>query len=330
MSEVYKFSIAPMLRCTDRHFRYFARLLTKQSLLYTEMITTGAIIYGDQERLLKFNEVEHPVALQLGGSDPNEMAKCAEYAQQYNYNEVNINVGCPSERVQAGKFGACLMLEPKTVAKCITAMKTTTDLNVTVKTRIGVDDRDDYESLAKFVNVIANADCKTIIIHARKAYLKGLSPRQNRSVPPLRYEVVYQLKQDYPELNFVLNGGLKNLTDIKKHLGELDGVMVGREAYDNPFFLASIDKEIFDENVSNVSREQVLTQYKTYMKAELERKIPMKNLAQHIFGLFNGIPGARSWRRYLSDNIYQPGVGLEVIEQAFELVDSKQRIPAMS
>jgi len=326
----HRFCIAPMLHCTDRHYRYLARLLTKQSRLYTEMITTGALIYGDQQRWLSLHDNENPVALQLGGSDLKEMAKCAELAEKYGFDEVNINVGCPSDRVQAGKFGACLMKEPNVVASCIKAMKETTGIEVTVKTRIGVDDLDSYEFLTKFVEIIAAAGCKTVIVHARKAYLSGLSPRQNRTVPPLHYEYVYQLKQDYPELRFILNGGLKDKAEVLQHANELDGVMVGREAYDNPFFLADIDQLIFDETRQAISKTEVLEKYKVYMQTQLDKGIALKTLAQHIFGLFNGMPGARAWRRYLSDNIYATGAGIEVIDQAYQMVHESKKVALAS
>jgi len=316
MNSSHRFCVAPMLHCTDRHYRYLARLLTKHSKLYTEMITTGALIYGDRKCLLQLDSCEHPTALQLGGSNPTEMAQCAKYANEYGYNEININVGCPSNRVQAGKFGACLMLEPMIVADCINAMRAVTQIDITVKTRIGVDNHDSYELLNNFVDKIATAGCSTIIVHARKAHLSGLSPRQNRTVPPLRYEYVYMLKQDFPQLTFILNGGLKDKAEILKHLNELDGVMVGREAYDNPFFLSDIDEIIFNRNTKSPSRHEVLEQYKEYIQSQLEKDVPLKILAQHIFGIFNGLPGAKAWRRYLSDHIYSQDAGLEVIIQA--------------
>lgn len=320
MSESHKFSVAPMLHCTDRHFRYLARLFSKKCFLYTEMITTGALIYGDRERWLKLHDGENPVALQLGGSKPNEMAQCAELAEEYMFNEVNINVGCPSDRVQAGKFGACLMLEPEVVSSCIKAMQAASDIEITVKTRIGVDKQDSYEFLKQFVEKIASTDCKTFVIHARKAYLSGLSPRQNRTVPPLRYEYVYRLKQDFPELTVILNGGIKNTKEILDHLKELDGVMVGREAYDNPYFLSDIDEMIFKTSTESLSRFKVLDQYKLYIQSELNNGVPLKVLVQHVFGLFNGLPGARSWRRYLSEHIYAKDAGLEVIDEAVKAV----------
>ncbi|MBT8112986.1 MAG: tRNA dihydrouridine(20/20a) synthase DusA [Gammaproteobacteria bacterium] len=330
MSESHKFSVAPMLHCTDRHFRYLARLLSKKCFLYTEMITTGALIYGNRERWLRLHDDENPVAIQLGGSKPNEMAQCAELAEKYKFDEVNINVGCPSDRVQAGKFGACLMLEPEIVSSCIKAMKAASDIEVTVKTRIGVDDQDNYEFLKQFVEKIAAADCKTFVIHARKAHLSGLSPRQNRSIPPLRYEYVYRLKQDFPELTIILNGGIKDTKEILAHLKELDGVMVGREAYDNPYFLSEIDEIIFKTLTKSLSRFAVLDQYKLYMQSDLDNGVPLKVLAQHVFGLFYGLPGARSWRRYLSEHIYAKDAGLDVINDAVKAVSEFEQMAIAS
>lgn len=330
MNNLHKFSVAPMLHCTDHHFRYLARLLSKQCFLYTEMITTGALIYGDRDRWLSLHQEENPVALQLGGSKPAEMARCAELAEEYKFDEVNINVGCPSDRVQAGKFGACLMLEPEIISNCIKAMQAATDIEVTVKTRIGVDKQDSYEFLQQFVEKIAEAGCKTIIVHARKAYLSGLSPRQNRTVPSLHYEYVYHLKQDYPELTIILNGGLKDKAEILNHLKELDGVMVGREAYDNPYFMSDIDEIIFNDPADELSRFEVLDKYKIYMQSELDNGVPLKILAQHIFGLFNGLPGARAWRRYLSEHIYIKNAGLEVIDEAVKSISELEDIAIAS
>ena len=326
----HRFSIAPMLHCTDRHFRYLARLLSKKSFLYTEMITTGALIHGDRERWLRLHDGENPVALQLGGSNASEMAKCAELASEYEFDEVNINVGCPSDRVQAGKFGACLMLEPDLVCKSIKAMQAVTQAEVTVKTRIGVDDQDSYEFLKSFVEKIATAGCETIIVHARKAHLSGLSPRQNRTVPPLHYEYVYKLKDEFPELAFILNGGLKDKSEIMQHLQKLEGVMVGREVYDNPFVLSDIDELIYGEKSIELSRLKILNQYMLYMQSELDKGLPLKILAQHIFGLFNGLPGARAWRRYLSENIYTKGAGLEVINEAVKSVTEFEKVAIAS
>jgi len=289
----HRFCIAPMLHCTDRHFRYLARLLSKKSFLYTEMITTGALIYGDRDRWLSLHEGENPVALQLGGSNPSEMAKCAELADEYKFDEVNINVGCPSDRVQAGKFGACLMLEPELVANCIKTMRAVCQAEVTVKTRIGVDDQDSY-------------------------------------VPPLHYEYVYQLKQDFPELTFILNGGLKSKVEMLEHLQELDGVMVGREVYDNIFILSDIDELMFGEEPNQLSRFEVLEKYMLYVQKELDEGLPLKIPAQHIFGLFNGLPGARAWRRYLSENIYAKEAGIDVIKQAVKSVSEFEQVAIAS
>lgn len=316
----HRFCIAPMLHCTDRHYRYLARLLTKHSYLYTEMITTGALIHGDRDRWLQLHNGENPVALQLGGSKPNDMARCAELADEYHFNEVNINVGCPSDRVQAGKFGACLMLEPETVTQCIKTMQQVANAEITVKTRIGVDHQDQYDFLKNFVEHIASAGCKTVIVHARKAVLSGLSPRQNRSIPPLHYEYVYQLKQDYPSLNIIINGGIKIKHEIAEHLQHVDGVMVGREAYDNLYMLSEIDEFIYEKKGDALTRSEILDQYKSYIKAELDKGTPLKVLTQHIFGLFNGMPGARLWRRHLSENIYAKDADIKVINEAEKFV----------
>ena len=294
------------------------------------MITPGALIYGDRDRWLRLHDDENPVALQLGGSNPKEMAQCAEYAAEYGFNEVNINVGCPSSRVQAGKFGACLMLEPKIVSNCIKAMKEATNTEVTIKTRIGVDDHGEYEFLRNFVESISSAGCATVIVHARKAILSGLSPRQNRSVPPLHYEYVYRLKQEFSYLNIIINGGIKNKSSISNHLEHVDGVMLGREAYDNPYFLSDMDKFIFDKQSNSLSRFDVLEQYKRYMQSQLEKGVPLKVLAQHIFGLFNGMPGARQWRRYLSEHIYTDNAGLEVINEAVKAVSEFKQVAMAS
>lgn len=284
------------------------------------MITTGALVHGDRNHILKFDSCEHPIALQLGGSNPSDMAKCAEYATEYNYDEVNINVGCPSDRVQAGKFGACLILEPTVVADCIRAMATATEIDVTVKTRIGVDDQDSYKNLFNFVEIIAAAGCTTIIVHARKAYLSGLSPKQNRTIPPLRYDYVYRLKQDFPQLNVILNGGLNDMVEIQNHLNHLDGVMVGRKAYENPYFLVDIDTKVFNEPSKTVSRHDVLEKYKLYVHLQLEKGVPLKVLTRHILGLFNGLPGAKMWRRHLSEHVCKKDASLEIINHAADLV----------
>ena len=330
MTNSHRFCVAPMLHCTDRHYRYLARLLSKKCFLYTEMITTGALIYGDRDRWLKLHKNENPVALQLGGSNPNEMAQCTEFAEQYGFDEVNINVGCPSDRVQAGKFGACLMLEPNTVANCIRAMKKVSNIEITVKTRIGVDNQDSFEFLRQFVENVISVGCSTVIVHARKAVLSGLTPRQNRTIPPLHYDYVYRLKQEIPEIKIIINGGIRGKSAISEHLQHVDGVMIGREAYDNPYFLSDVDDFIFKTKSNTPSRFDVLDEYKNYIQTELENGVPLKIPAQHIFGLFNGMPGARSWRRYLSENIYARDAGLEVINQAVKAVCEHEQIAMAS
>lgn len=320
MHHPHRFCVAPMLHCTDRHFRYLARLLTKHSMLYTEMITTGSLIHGERNHWLEIHACEHPIALQLGGSDPTEMARCAEYASEYNFDEININVGCPSDRVQAGKFGACLMLEPTVVADCIQAMKKVTNAEITVKTRIGVDDQDDYKPLRNFIETIAASGCKTVIVHARKAYLSGLSPRENRTIPPLHYEYVYLLKEEFPGLKIIINGGINDMEEIQKHLQLLDGVMVGREAYGNPFFLAEVDARVFDSHTECLSRIQILNKYKEYIQLQLDNGVPLKVFVRHLFGLFNSKPGAKAWRRYLSENAYKKDAGVEIINEAVSSV----------
>ncbi|NOU45104.1 MAG: tRNA dihydrouridine(20/20a) synthase DusA [Methyloglobulus sp.] len=305
-----------MMDWTDRHCRYFHRLLTRKSLLYTEMVTTGALIHGDQNRFLAFNKSEHPLALQLGGSNPRELAICAKMAEDYGYDEVNLNVGCPSDRVQNGRFGACLMLEPDLVADCVAAMRSAVSTPVTVKSRIGVDDRDSYEELALFVDKVANAGCKTFVIHARKALLKGLSPKQNREIPPLKYDVVYQLKTDFPQLDIIINGGVNDLVQTEDLLQRVDGVMVGREAYQNPYLLADVDTRIFDVAGSIKSRHEVMDLLLPYIEEQLQQGIRLNSVTRHILGLFHGEPGARAWRRYLSENATSPNAGIKVVQDA--------------
>jgi tRNA-dihydrouridine synthase A len=290
-----------MLDWTDKHCRYFLRLISSHALLYTEMVTTGAIIHGKGD-YLSFNAQEHPVALQIGGSDSGAMAECASRAEHLGYDEVNINVGCPSDRVQNGRFGACLMAEPQTVADCVKAMMDTVSIPVTVKCRIGVDDMDEYEDLTRFVNVITDAGCDTLIIHARKAWLKGLSPKQNREVPPLIYDRVYQLKQQFPETHISLNGGVKTLDEAHEHLNFVDGVMIGREAYANPSILAAVDNQFFDESSTVFNRKQVVHSMLPYVQAHVDQGGRVWHVARHMLGLFQGQPGGRVWRRFLSQN----------------------------
>ncbi|MGI3003688.1 tRNA dihydrouridine(20/20a) synthase DusA [Shewanella algae] len=316
-----RFSIAPMLDWTDRHYRYFARLMSTQTLLYTEMVTTGAILHGKGD-YLAYNQEEHPLALQLGGSNVEDLARCAEIAQQRGYDEVNLNVGCPSDRVQNGRFGACLMEEPELVAHCVDAMRQKVDIPVTVKTRIGIDDKDSYEFLCDFITKVSAAGCDTFIVHARKAWLQGLSPKENREIPPLDYPRVYQLKQDFPGLHISINGGIKSFEEMHAHLTQLDGVMVGREAYQNPYLLAEVDQKIFGLDSRVMSRDQVVDAMLPYVEAHLQSGGRLNHISRHMTGLYQGIPGSRSWRRHLSENAHKPGAGIEVLLQAREMMHS--------
>ena len=320
-----RFSVAPMLDWTDRHCRYFHRLLTKQALLYTEMVTTGAIIHGKAD-YLAYSEQDHPVALQLGGSDPQALAHCAKLAEQRGYNEINLNVGCPSDRVQNGRFGACLMAEASLVADCIKAMRDVVSIPVTVKTRIGIDELDSYEFLCEFVRTVADrGECDIFTIHARKAWLSGLSPKENREVPPLDYERVFQLKRDFPALTIAINGGVKTLAEAKEHLKHVDGVMMGREAYQNPSILTQVDRELFDSNAPVVDSVKAVEALFPYIEQELSRGAYLGHITRHILGIFQGIPGARQWRRHLSENAHKPGADVSVVEQALALVTRPQK-----
>ncbi|MFZ3082266.1 tRNA dihydrouridine(20/20a) synthase DusA [Rhodoferax ferrireducens] len=299
----WRLSVAPMLDWTDRHCRYFHRLLTQHALLYTEMVTTGALIYGDVSRHLRYKEQEHPVALQLGGSEPAELARCAKLGEEWGYDEINLNCGCPSERVQRGAFGACLMAEPQLVADCVKAMVDVVSVPVTVKHRIGIDKTESYEFVRDFVGSVSEAGCRTFIVHARNAWLKGLSPKENRDVPPLRYELAYQLKRDFPSLVIVINGGITNSAQIAEHLLHLDGVMLGREAYHNPWWLASWDATFYGADATETTREQVEQQMCDYMAREAaEHGTPWPTMARHMLGLRHGLPGARHWRQVWSDH----------------------------
>lgn len=317
-STLNKFSVAPMLDWTDRHCRYFHRILTKQSLLYTEMVTTGAILFGKGD-YLTFNAEEHPVSLQLGGSDPVSLAKCAKLAEQRGYDEINLNVGCPSDRVQNGMFGACLMGNATLVADCIKAMQDAVTIPVTVKHRIGIDQQDSYEFVCQFIETIMPY-CQTFIVHARKAWLSGLSPKENREVPPLDYERVYQLKRDYPELVIAINGGITSLEQIKIHLQHVDGVMVGREAYQNPMLLSEIDQQIFAKDHAITNPISAIEQLFPYIEVELAKGTQLNHIMRHTLGIFNGKKGAKQWRRYLSENAHKEGAGLEVVEKALSFI----------
>lgn len=310
-------SVAPMMDWTDRHCRYFLRLLSPHARLYTEMVTAAAVVHGDRQRLLQHDPAEHPLALQLGGSNAGWMTEAAVAAAEYHYDEININVGCPSDRVQSGQFGACLMATPELVADCFTAMRDAVDVPITVKTRIGIDEHDSYSFLRGFVDQLVDAGCETFVIHARIAILQGLSPKENRRVPPLNYDRVYRLKQDYPDLQIVLNGGIDSLTQIDDALGKVDGVMIGREAYHNPYFLAELEEHL-QTGASRPARRAVVEQMFPYIERELGRGERLSRITRHMSGLFLGQPGARAWRRYLSENAYREGAGLEVLETALQ------------
>ena len=295
----YKFRVAPMMDRTDRHCRYFHRLLTKRSLLYTEMLHANAVLKGDTEKLLNHHTDEHPLVLQLGGSDPSALSEASSISEKFGYSEVNLNVGCPSSKVQKGRFGAVLMKEPKLVAKCISQMKEATTLPVTVKCRIGVDDMDQNIHLDNFINEVSSAGCNTFIIHARKAWLKGLSPKDNREIPPLNYERVYKLKNTFPDLKFIINGGIKSLHESSIHLQHVDGVMIGREAYENPLLLAEVDSVIFSDKKVSTSRSDILKSLIPYIGDELERGTKISHITRHLMGLFRGFDGAKNMRKYL-------------------------------
>jgi tRNA-dihydrouridine synthase A len=311
-----KFCVAPMLDWTDRHCRYFMRLISEQAVLYTEMITTGAILYGDTDYHLAMNSEEHPVALQLGGSDPADLAKACVLASHYDYAEINLNCGCPSDRVQNGMFGAVMMKNAQITADCVAAMQDAVDLPVTVKHRIGVDDFDSYEFLCEFVETLAATGCTTFLVHARKAWLKGLSPKQNREIPELNYDRVYQLKKDYPQLEIIINGGVTDLAQSQQHLQQLDGVMVGREAYTNPYLLATVDQQIYGSEAPVKSRQKIAEEFLQYVDNELAKGTKLQAMTRHILGLFHGMPGARQYRRHISENAYKPDASIDVLTTA--------------
>ncbi|MCB9957240.1 MAG: tRNA dihydrouridine(20/20a) synthase DusA [Rhodospirillaceae bacterium] len=305
-----------MMDWTDRHDRYFLRLITRHARLYTEMLTTGAVIHGDRARLLGLSSEEHPVALQLGGAEPDAMARAAAIGQSWGYDEININCGCPSDRVQAGRFGACLMAEPDLVAACVRAMRREVDVPVTVKCRIGIDDDAGDERLRRFVGTVAEAGVGVFAIHARKAWLKGLSPKQNREVPPLDYAMVRRLKADRPELTIVLNGGIETLDQAGDFLADLDGVMLGRAAYQTPYVLAEADRRFFDPAAPVPTRREIVERLIGYIDRETGIGVPLAAITRHILGLFAGVPGARAWRRHLSENAHCPGADASVVRAA--------------
>lgn len=318
-----RFATAPLMDWSDKHCRMFWRTLTKNTLLYTEMVTTGAILHGDKARHLDFNNEEHPIALQLGGSQPHELAQCAKLAEQWGYDEVNLNVGCPSDRVQNNKIGACLMAEPQLVADCIKAMQDACDIDVTVKHRIGIDDLDSYESLQHFVETVSATGCQTFIVHARIALLQGLSPKENREIPPLRYEDVYQLKRDFPHLEIVLNGGISTYEQCDKHLQHVDGVMLGRAAYQTPWILAEADTRYFNAVQNSVTQHiDAMHAYMPYIEQQLQQNVYLHHMLRHTLGLFHGMPGGRLFRRYISENATKKGAGIEVLATALEMLEA--------
>jgi len=316
-----RLSVAPMLDWTDRHCRFFHRQLTRRTLLYTEMITTGALLFGDAERHLRFNEAEHPLALQLGGSDPAALASCSKLAEARGYDEINLNVGCPSDRVQNGAFGACLMATPLLVADCMKAMLDAVSVPVTIKHRIGIDDMESYDELAHFVGTVAASGCRIFIIHARKAWLQGLNPKQNREIPPLQYGQVYRLKQEFPGLEIIINGGIETLDQAEMHLARVDGAMIGRAAYQDPWLLADADRRLFGAENPVSSRAEVVEAMIPYLASHLEEAgSKASHVTRHMLGLFNGQPGARRWRRHLSEHAVRKDAGAAVLSEALHLV----------
>ena len=313
-SSDWRISVAPMMDWTDRHCRYFHRLLSPRARLYTEMVTSAALVRGKQLRLLEHSQQEHPVALQLGGSDPQELAQAARFGAEAGYDEINLNVGCPSDRVQSGRFGACLMREPALVGDCMKAMRDAVSVPVTVKCRIGVDDQDDYAGLQHFTETMLEAGVEILVVHARKAWLQGLSPKENREIPPLDYERVYRLKREFPELVVVINGGIKTVAEVQAHLAQLDGVMLGRAAYHDPYLLAQIEAALHGEPLPQ--RDDVLRRLQPYVEAELARGTALKHISRHLLGLYQGEPGARGFRRTISEGAHLPGAGWDLIERA--------------
>jgi tRNA-dihydrouridine synthase A len=315
-----RFCIAPMMDCTDRHDRYFMRLFSPNILLYSEMVTAQAVIHGDRDYLLGFDPAEHPLALQLGGSDPKLLAEAARIGADFGYDEINLNVGCPSDRVKSGSFGACLMAEPQLVAECVSAMKQAVSIPVTVKHRTGIDERDSWEELHEFVRQQIEAGSDAMIVHARKAWLQGLSPKQNREIPPLHYDRVYRLKAEFADTPIVINGGISRLEDCVEHLRHVDGVMLGREPYANPYLLSRVDELLFGADNPPLDRGEILQRFYPYLERKMAQGMPLSKVVRHIIGLFHGQPNGKRWRRYLSEHAFKAGAGIEVIEHAAGLV----------
>jgi tRNA-dihydrouridine synthase A len=322
-----RLSVAPMMDWTDRHCRVFHRLMTRRARLYTEMLTTGAIIHGDRRRLLGFDASEHPVALQLGGSDPRDLATSAKIGEDFGYDEINLNVGCPSDRVKDGRFGACLMAEPALVAACVDAMKRTVAIPVTVKCRMGIDDQDPEAALDALAQSVIAAGADALIVHARKAWLNGLSPKENRDIPPLDYNRVYRLKASLPDVPVVINGGIASLAEAKRHLGFVDGVMLGRAAYQEPWRLLTADPELFGEAAPHATMKDVFETMMPYIERELAQGVRLHSITRHFVGAFHGVPGARAFRRYLAENGVKPGAGVNVLRDAIALVDNRAVAP---
>ena len=321
-----RLSVAPMMDWTDRHCRYFHRLLAPHARLYTEMVTSAALVHGDRQRLLGFDDAEHPVALQLGGSDPQELAQAARIGADFGYDEINLNVGCPSDRVQSGRFGACLMHEPALVADCFTSMREAVTIPVTIKCRLGVDEQDEYADLQHFIETVAARGCGVFIVHARKAWLKGLSPKENREVPPLNYQRVYQLKRDFPALTILINGGIQSLAEVRTHLVHTDGVMLGRTAYHEPYRLAELEHALFGTPLPD--RMALIRQMREYTERHLAEGGKLNHISRHLLGLFQGLPGARGWRRHLSENAHRDNADWGVVERALASIHEPVRVPA--
>jgi tRNA-dihydrouridine synthase A len=324
VTELHRISVAPMMDWTDRHDRYFLRLISRHAVLYTEMVTTGALLHGDAKRFLRYDESEHPLVLQLGGSEPDAMAECARMAEDWGYAEVNINVGCPSDRVQSGSFGACLMREPDLVARCVEAMSRAVSIPVTVKSRIGVDDQEPEAVLPDFIRQVADAGCRHVIVHARKAWLQGLSPKENRDVPPLDYPLVHAMKQQFDTLQISINGGIATLDEAEAQLAHVDGVMIGRAAYQTPWVLADVDRRFYGAGETDLTPWDVADAMVEYAARRMAEGVPLKSITRHLLGLFQGCAGARAWRRHLSENAFRDDARSELIREAAELVPRRQ------
>ena len=325
VTQGYPLSVAPMMDRTDRHFRYFMRQITRRTLLYTEMITTAAIIHGDRSKLLDFSALEKPLSLQLGGDDPSQLAECARIAQDWGYDEVNLNVGCPSSRVQNGNFGACLMAQPHKVAKAVAAMEKAVSIPVSVKHRIGIDEQDSYEDMANFVRIVSEVGCQRFTVHARKAWLQGLSPKENRNIPPLRYSDVHRLKQEFPHLFVEINGGFTSLAQVKEQCQCVDAVMIGRAAYDRPYLFAQADRDIFGEEVVPPTPQEVVKAMLPYIDDWVSKGYKLHKISRHMLQLFAGKPGTKAWKRYISEHACLPGAGVEVIEEALKKVLNREQ-----